>query len=262
MSLRAIHARALVLSTLLATLAPSSPLRAQQPAGSASPAVTHRKAFDAVPGPDAEYLELVDRYTLRADGSVVHEHTSRLQVNSYLAINRGYGESKVDYDPAIESFEVVKNRTVLTSGRVVEAPTNAVVDDQPPAAKGNPLWSGLRRKIIVHTALEPGAVIEEAYRITLAAGAHPCLDVGEPLAAEAPIRERVVEWDVPKDASQRVTASVSIFGLMPNVSGNADRAVWTWRRVGVPAIPEEPGATHRSEALPFLWASTCSWDEV
>jgi hypothetical protein len=261
MRARPAPARALVLPTVVLAIASAGPGLAQQRTGPAA-AAAERKAFSAVPGPDAEYLVLVDRYTLRDDGSVVHERTSRLQVNSYLAINRKYGESKVDYDPAIETFEVVANRTVLPSGQVVEAPPNAVVDDQPPAAEGNPLWSGLRRKIMVHTALEPGAVIEEAYRVTLKADASPWLDFGEPLAAELPIRERVVEWDVPRSASQRVTASVSIVPVMPTVSETAGRAVWTWRRAGVPAIPEEPGAPPRSEALPFLWASTCSWDEA
>jgi hypothetical protein len=246
---------------VLLAIASAVPSFAQQRAGPAT-AATERKAFTAFPGPDAEYLVLVDRYTLRDDGSVVHERTSRLQVNSYLAINRKYGESKVEYDPAIETFEVVTNRTVLPSGELVEAPANAFVDDQPPAAEGNPLWSGLRRKIIVHTALEPGAVIEEAYRITLKADASPWLDFGEPLAAELPIRERVVEWDVPKSASQRVTVSVSIVPVMPTVSEKAGRAVWTCRRAGVPANPEEPGAPPRNEALPFLWASTCDWDEA
>ncbi|HLE60896.1 MAG TPA: DUF3857 domain-containing protein, partial [Thermoanaerobaculaceae bacterium] len=168
-------ARALVLPTLLALLAFATPSLAQPKPGAAP----ERKAFNAVPGPDAEYLLLSDHYTLREDGSVVHERRSRLQVNSYLAINRKYGESKVEFDPAIETFEVVTNRTVLPSGQVVEAPANAVVDDQPPAAEGNPLWSGLRRKIIVHTALEPGAVIEEAWRATDKPGALPWVDFTE-----------------------------------------------------------------------------------
>jgi hypothetical protein len=261
MRARSASAHVLVLPALLASLTFAAAGLAQ-PKPDAAPAGGARKAFNAVPGPDAEYLLLSDRYTLREDGSVVHERRSRLQVNTYLAINRKCGESKVNYDPAIETFEVVTNRTVLPSGQVVEAPANAVVDDQPQAAEGNPLWSGLRRKIIVHTALEPGAVIEEAYRITLAAGASPWLDFGEPLAAEAPIRERVVEWDVPRSTRQRVTALVSMTPVMPTVSENADRAVWTWRRADVAAIPEEPGAPPRTEALPFLWVSTCGWDEA
>jgi Domain of Unknown Function with PDB structure (DUF3857)/Domain of Unknown Function with PDB structure (DUF3858) len=245
-------------AVLLAITAAGPGLAQERPA----PAAAERKAFNAVPGPDAEYVLLSDRYTLLADGSVVHDHTTRLQVNSYLAINRKYGESKVGYDPAIETMEVVTNRTVLPSGRVVEAPANAVVDDQPPGAEGNPLWSGLRRKIIVHTALEPGAVIEEAYRITLKVDDGAWLDFGEPLAAEVPIRERIVAWDVPASVKERVSALVSMGPVTPTLSESADRAVWTWRQAGVPAVPEEPGAPPRSEALPFLWVSTRSWDDT
>jgi hypothetical protein len=258
MPARQAPARALVLPTLLLALASAAPGIAQQKA--AAPA--ERKAFNAVPGPDAEYLLLSDRYTLCDDGSVVHERRSRLQINTYLAINRKYGESKVDYDPAIETFEVLGNRTVLPSGKVVEAPANAVVDDQPYAAQGNPLWSGLRRKIIVHTALEPGAVIEETYRITRKAAASPWLEVGEPLAVEVPVRERVVEWDVAKGKSPQVTVSVTQTSVIPKLVQNGDRAVWTWRGTGLSAIPDEPGSLPRDEALPFLWASTCGWDEA
>jgi hypothetical protein len=248
--------RALTVPILLLSLASAAPGLAQQKAA----APEERKAFNAVPGPDAEYLLLSDRYTLRDDGSVVHERRSRLQVNTYLAINRKYGESKVDYDPAIESFEVLPNRTVLPSGSVVEAPANAVVDDQPFAAQGNPLWSGLRRKIIVHTALEPGAVIEESYRITRNAAACPWFEFGEPLAVEVPVRERVVEWNVPKGKSAQVTASVTQTSAMPSPLQNGDRTVWTWRGANVAGVPEEPGAPPRDEALPFLRASTCGWD--
>jgi hypothetical protein len=110
-----------------------------------------RKAFNAVPGPDAEYLLLSDRYTLRADGSVVHERTSRLQVNSYLAINRKFGESKVEFDPALESFEVLTNRTVLPSGQVVEAPANASWTQR---RRAGTLWRPVPQDHR-HTALSP-----------------------------------------------------------------------------------------------------------
>ena len=255
---RPVSTRTLTVPLLLLSLASAAPSLAQPQAA----ATVGRKAFNAVPGPDAEYLLLSDRYTLRDDGSVVHERTSRLQVNTYLAINRKYGESKVDYDPALESFEVLTNRTVLPSGTVVQAPVNAVVDDQPYAAEGNPLWSGLRRKIIVHTALEPGAVIEETYRITRKGAVYPWFEIGEPLAVEVPARERLVEWDVPTARSSQVTVSVPPTSVMPSVAGKGDRSVWTWRQANVAGIPDEPGSPPRDEALPFLWASTCGWDEA
>ena len=152
--------RAVLVSAPLLSIAALSAQTAKMPLPASS--IGQPKAFVAAPGPDAEYLSLADRYTLGAGGSVVHERRSRLQVNSYVAINRKWGESKVPFDPAIEELEVLTNRTVLPSGRIVEAPANAIVDDQPPGADHDPLWSGLRRRVIVHTALEPGAVIEES----------------------------------------------------------------------------------------------------
>jgi hypothetical protein len=245
-------ARALELPILLLSLACAAPGLAQQ--RTAAP-TAERKAFNALPGPDAEYLLLSDRYTLKPDGSVVHERTSRLQVNSYFAINRKYGESKVDYDPVIETLEVLTNRTVLPSGQVVDAPANAVVDDQPPAAEGNPLWSGLRRKIIVHTALEPGAVIEEAWRVTDKPGTLPWVDFAETFYAEVPIRERTIVADLP--------AGTPFHWHVLAAGGGESHG----RRVGgrelreetfhdLPAIPDEPGAPLRAETA-MLVASSC-----
>ena len=128
------------------------------PCAGAAEAPAARRAFAAVPGPDAEYLLLQDRYVLESDGGIVHERTVRLKINSFVAMHRLYGESRVEFDPATTAIETLHNRTVLPNGRVVPAPENAVIDDLPPAAHRNPLWSRLGRRVFVHTALEPGAV--------------------------------------------------------------------------------------------------------
>ncbi len=240
--------RALLIPVCVLVLMPA----AVRPARAADPTAPP-KAFVAVPGPDAEYLALTDRYTLRADGAVVHERRSRLQVNSYLAINRKWGESKVPYDPAIETFEVLGNRTVPPTGAAVEAPANALVDDQPPGAEHDPLWSGLRRKVIAHTALEPGAVIEESWRVTRAAAAAPWLELSEPLAFEPPVRSRVVEVDLPAGTPMRWQA-VGRPQTEPKRESAAGRDVWRWSLDNVPASPPEPGAPAE---LPTLVVTTC-----
>ncbi len=250
------------------------PLYAEPPNPSTAPAHNagtgaHTRAFVAPSGPDAEYLSLTDRYTWRPDGVIVHEHSARLQVSSYLAINRKYGETKVEFDPELEAIEVLANRTVLPSGKVVEAPANAVVEDQPPAAHGNPMWSQLRRKVIVHTALEPGAVIEVSWRI-ISKTPQPWIEVAEPLAAEAPVRSRLVEIEVRGDVvlHQQLTG-VRVGEITHEVQGN--RTIWRVATNNIPAMPDEPGAPPRAEWVPTFWASTCPsfealetafWDHV
>jgi hypothetical protein len=220
----------------------------------------HTWAFKAAPGPDAIYHLLADNYSLTADNAVVHERRLRLQVNSYVAINRNYGETRVIYDPTVDTLEVLHNRTVLPSGATVTAPENAIVDDLPPAANGNPLWSHLRRKIIVHTALEPGAIIELAYRITTKQEAAPWLELGEAMAAEAPIVERLVTIDVPanlKHAGGVTGPGDTSSWARPKIEVAGNRHQVSWRRTNVPALPDETGAPSRDEALPFVWLSTC-----
>lgn len=212
------------------------------------------KAFVAPPGPDAEALLLSDRWVLRADGAVVHERTQRIKVNSSLAINRDFGESRVVWDPAVETFEVLYNRTVRPSGEVVPGPANAIVDELPPAVHRNPLWSGLRRRVIVHTALEPGAVIEAAWRVTRAPSASAGMTVAEPLAFAIPVAERLVEVEVPAGVELLVPAAASGEKAAECATAGAIRTC-RWKLAGVAALPGEPGAPARVEMEPYALAS-------
>ncbi|TAM44747.1 MAG: DUF3857 domain-containing protein [Acidobacteria bacterium] len=253
MSVRPSWPRAFLLAGTAAAAAAAVPGWAAN-AGSAAPAVAPRPAFAGVPGPDAEYLSVTDRYTVRADGAVVHERESRLQVNSFLAISRTYGETKVGWNPETETCEVVADRTVLPSGAVVEAPANAVVDDQPPEAERDPLWSGLRRKVIVHTGLEPGAVIEESWRITRAHGATPWFEFSEPIAFGPPVRVRVVEVELPP-GTRFVWETVAWPAVEPTRESREGQEVWRWRFENVPARPAQPGAPAQG---PVIVGSACS----
>ena len=214
-----------------------------------------RPAFAPAAGPDAEYLEISENYTLRDDGSVVRVHRSRLVVNSYLAINRLYGESSVVWDPTTETCEVLANRTVLPGGEIVEAPANAVVDDLPREAHRNPLWSHLRRRVMVHTALEPGAVIESSFRVTRRDA--PWLELEQQLRLVEPVRSLEVVVDVP--VGEKVSWQLARGGAgRPSEEMAAGRRVVRFRWQNLAAWPDEPGAPPRNDTVPVLWLSTCS----
>ena len=213
------------------------------------------KAFVAPAGPDAVALLLSDRYSLRPDGAVVHERTQRIKVNSSLAINRDFGESRIVWDPAVETFEVLHNRTVLPSGEVVPGPANAIVDELPPAVHRNPLWSKLRRKVIVHTALEPGAVIEASWRVTRAASTPAGMTVAEPLAYEFPVAERIVEVEAPAAMELLVPGVAAAGGPAAEcATGSASRTCRWWLH-DVKALGGEPGTPARVEIEPYALAA-------
>jgi len=221
----------------------------------AAPEPAHApKAFVAPAGPDAEALLLADRWTLAPDGTVLHERTQRIRVASSLAINRDFGESRVVWDPAVETFEVLYNRTVLPSGEVVPGPANAIVDELPPAVHRNPLWSALRRKVVVHTALEPGAVIEASWRVTRASAATAAMTVAEPLAYEFPIAERVVEVTVPAGVDLTVPATGAGAPAAECAATAAGRTC-RWHLTGVAALGGEPGTPPAVETVPYALAA-------
>jgi hypothetical protein len=208
--------------------------------GAQVPPMPPAAAFHAQPGADVEVLSWIDRYVLREDGSVVHERHLRKKLNTYAAINRFEGETRVAWDPSRETFEVLENRTLLPSGRVVEAPANAVVDDLPAAAHGNPLWSHLRRKIMAHTGLEPGCVVQVAWRRTSKPGAEGGLDLAEPLTCEWPVRERRVEVDLPAGTDLASTGPLK-------VKDSDGRRVCVFEGSGLAALPAEAGAPARED---------------
>lgn len=223
------------------------------PGAAAGADQARRPVFAAVAGPDAELLEVLERLELREDGTVIREHRARIAVNSYVAINRLYGETAVVFDPAHDRVEVLLNRTVLPSGEVVEAPANAVVDDLPREVHRNPLWSHLRRKVIVHTALEPGAVIERAFRVVRSGDRW--LEAGVPLRLPLPVRSLEVVVDVP--AETRVVWQVSGGpAVLPEDRSVDGRRTLRFRVEGLAALPDEPGAPPRDEMAPVLWVST------
>jgi len=221
---------------------------------SAAPSARLPKAFVSPAGPDAEALLLADRYTLRADGTVVHDRIQRIRVNSSLAINRDFGESRVVWDPSVETFEVLHNRTVLPSGEVVPGPANAIVDELPPAVHRNPLWSGLRRKVIVHTALEPGAVIEASWRIARRPSSPAGMIVAEPLAFAFPVAERTVEVEAPSGLELLVPAATSGERAAECTTAGAARTC-RWRLEGVAPLPGEPGTPPRVAMEPYALAA-------
>jgi len=243
-------AAALVL--LLASAAPAAQPRVVTKAE--PPSARLPKAFVAPAGPDAEALLLVDRWVLHPDGAVVHERTQRIRVNSSLAINRDFGESRIVWDPSVETFEVLHNRTVRPSGEVVPGPANAIVDELPPAVHRNPLWSALRRRVIVHTALEPGAVIEASWRVTRASSAAAGMTVAEPLAFAFPVAKRLVEVEAPAGVELLVPPAEA---GEPSAACATAGAVRTcrWTLEGVPALPGEPGAPARVEMEPYALAA-------
>ncbi len=121
--------------------------------------------FSFVFGNEAEITEKrIDIHVLE-DGRVVKQVYEKIKVKGFTGLRRA-GEWFYSYNPSLEKVEILKSITHTPDGKVVESPDNAILDFSPYSVQNAPDFSHMREKIVSHTGLEPGSVIEFEYRIT------------------------------------------------------------------------------------------------
>ena len=107
----------------------------------------------------AEILNETVTYTISKDGSVQKKVSQRIQLNDAVAFGT-FGEWFYTYNPSLESVEILKSETVQPDGTVVPTPENGMMDQGPSAVANAPDFSYLRERMVSHTGLEPGCVVE------------------------------------------------------------------------------------------------------
>ncbi len=219
-------------------------------ASCSSPLTKEQKDADAV------YLKQVKEYTLSKDGSYSYHYYHKLLYNSYLSINRFYGETFVAYNPEYQTLKVNKSETTMADGKKVASPENAFNEVLPSAAADAPDYNYLREMVITHVGLERGAVVELDYEIQTKAGFTPFVSDNVNLCESSPVKEVEVIVRVPKGAQLNYKLLNQPIGLTCKKSSKGDYDVYSWKSYNLDAISHEPLQSEGLAAYPALLFST------
>ena len=112
---------------------------------------------------DAVFRRITKIYTLHPDGSVDYQYKHELDLHSYYAFNRLYGESFIVYNPKYQQLTVNKSVTETAEGKKIPSPENAYNEVLPQFASGAPPFHHLREMVVTHSGLELYSTIHLDY---------------------------------------------------------------------------------------------------
>jgi len=205
---------------------------------------------------DAVYLKQVKEYTLNKDGSSTYHYYHKLLYNSYLSINRLYGETFVVYNPEYQTLKVNKSETTMADGKKVKSPENAYNEALPFAAADAPAYNYLREMVITHVGLERGAVVELDYVIQSKIGFQPFFADRVNLCETSPVKDEEIIVRIPKDEKLNVRIINQPEGLKQKETIDGDYKVYTWKTLNLKAYNHEPLQLEGYALYPFITFST------
>ena len=95
--------------------------------------------------PDAVYQKMNKEFKLNPDGSVIYHYSHQLKLHSYFSFNRQYGETSVIYDPRFQKIKINYAYTIMSDGKRVDCPPNALTEVLPDFCTNAPAYNYLRR---------------------------------------------------------------------------------------------------------------------
>lgn len=205
---------------------------------------------------DAVYLKQVKEYTLNSDGSSSYHYYHQLLYNSYLSINRFYGETFVIYNPQYQTLKVNKSETKMADGKKVKSPENAFNEVLPFAAADAPAYNYLREMVITHVGLERGAVVELDYEIQTKNGFMPYFFDKVNLCESSPVKKIEVIVRVPKGEKLNYNLINQPAGVNCKMSSDDRYDIYKWESYNLNAYSHEPMQAEGSAAYPYLTFST------
>lgn len=211
---------------------------------------------------DAVYLKQVKEYTLNPDGSSSYHYYHKLLYNSYLSINRFYGETFVVYNPQFQTLKVNKSETKMADGKMVKSPENAFNEVLPGPAADAPAYNYLREMVITHVALERGAIVELDYEIQTKNGFMPYFFDRVNLCESSPVKEVEIVVRVPKSEKLNYNLINQPTGLNCKKSSDDKYDIYKWESFNLNAYSHEPLQAEGSAKYPYLTFSTTDFTTV
>ncbi len=211
---------------------------------------------------DAVYLKQVKEYTLNADGTSSYHYYHKMLYNSYLSINRFYGETFVVYNPQFQTLKVNKSETRMADGKIVKSPGNAFNEVLPSSAADAPAYNYLREMVITHVGLERGATVELDYEIQTKNGFMPFFFDRVSLCESSPVKEVEMIVRVPKGEKLNYNLINQPIGADCKISSDDKYDVYKWKSLNLNAFSHEPLQPEGLASYPFLTFSTTDFSTV
>jgi len=209
---------------------------------------------------DALFQDITKVYTLNKDGSIDYHYQHELDLRSYYAFNRLYGESFIVYNPDYQELKINKSVTETSEGKKVPSPDNAYNEVLPHFAEGAPPYSHLREMVVTHTGLEKNSTINFDYKLTSNKDFKPFLMENELLAKKSPIRNLTIKVRFPK--GQELNYKLLNAEEKLNISNQGDFKEYKWQFNNISAIPHDKNQPEYKQHLPRLIFSTKNFEEA
>ncbi|MGM0496578.1 MAG: DUF3857 domain-containing protein, partial [Bacteroidota bacterium] len=226
--------------------------------GSISCKKTTKKEYDNA---DAIFQNITKVYTLNEDGSIDYHYQHELDLRSYYAFNRLYGESFIVYNPDYQELDINKSVTETPEGKKVPSPDNAYNEVLPRFAEGAPPYSHLREMVVTHTGLEKNSTINFDYDLKSNKDFKPFLMENELLAKKSPIRNLTIKVRFPEDKELNYKL-LNAEEERLNISNKGDFKEYKWQFSNISAIPNDDKQPEYKEHLPRLIFSTKNFEEA
>lgn len=201
---------------------------------------------------DAHYLKLKKEYILKPDGGYTLNYTHRLRYNTYYSFHRLFGETFIVYDPHYQSVKINKRETVMTDGKVITGPENAINEVLPSWASNSGAYNHIREVVVTHTGLEIGAVTELSYTLESRQPYIGNFQITEPLKLNMPVDELEIVFVVPNKINFSISSKTKL--PTPEISNTQTETIYRYKIENVTPAPSL-SITDKS-AIPTIIAQT------
>jgi hypothetical protein len=209
---------------------------------------------------DAVFDKITKVYTLNKDGSIDYRYKHKLNIRSYYAFNRLYGETFIVYNPDHQKLKINKSVTETSEGKKVPSPDNAFNKVLPRFAEGAPPYSHLREMVVTHTGLEKNSTITLDYLLKSNKNFKPFLMENEVLAKRSPIRKLTIKVRFPEE--KKLNYKLLNAKEKLNISEKGDFKEYKWTFNNIEPISHQHKQPENKEHLPRLIFSTNNFDEA
>jgi hypothetical protein len=214
----------------------------------------------AAPGrdrfPDADALVLKESRTVTLDES--GRKTERFYRLVKILTTQGrktFADPRFSFDEARQKFTVIRARTRMRDGTVVDTPENGVNIVTVRAVAGAPDYASRREGVVSHVGIEMNALLEIEIEIADRKGGRVGIDGVEVFASKVPVLEKTLSVRIPKGMTLK---SETAGPGWPEGAGSPPAGSWALKNI--PAYPDEPHSPPKAQICPrVLYSSWPSW---